>query len=193
MKFLRQLLKEDLWQHDNINQTFDSAETSLNQIPSTFKVVNGMNGWVPGTINADIGGGKEFSVDGAVTHKFTVALKSVGVTNIVYDPFNRTTAHNTAAAQTIRDGKADTATVNNVLNVIQEPTIRARVIMQAHNAVKDGGTAYFLIYQGDKSGQGRDTKKGRWQNNMAANEYVGEVSRFFSHVTKKGNLIIGRK
>lgn len=183
---------EDLWAVEDLGQEFDSAETSLNQIPSTFKTVDAMKGWKAGTLNCDIGGGREFPIEGESTHKFTVALKSRGVTNAVFDPFNRTVAHNTKVAAIIRDGQSDTVTVNNVLNVIKEPQIRNRVIRQAANALKTDGTAYFLIYEGDKSGVGKDTKKGRWQNNMSAADYLPEIKRAFSSVRRKGNLIIAQ-
>lgn len=192
MNLLRELY-EELWQHGEMPQEFDSAETSLNQTPSTFKVVDAMHGWKRGAVNADIGGGKEFKIEGASTHKFTVALQSRGVINVVYDPFNRSFEHNEAAAKQIRDGGADTVTVNNVLNVIKEPAIRERVIMQAANAIKPNGMAYFLIYQGNQSGEGKDTKKGRWQNNMKADEYMAEIHKHFRKVTKKSNLILASK
>ncbi len=195
MELLRELYEavDDLWDHGTVQQEFDSGATSLNQVPSTFKVVDSLHGWVSGSVNADIGGGKAFKVDDVDMHKFTDALRSRGVINVVYDPYNRTSSHNVEAIEKIKDGQSDTTTVNNVLNVIKEPEIRQKVIHQAFNALKPGGTSYFLIYEGNRTGEGKDTGKGRWQNNMSAVHYMPEISHFYRHVTKKGNLIIAKK
>lgn len=167
-------------------QKITSAATSINknQLPRTSWLVP----WRSGTINADIGGGRY--------DNFTEYLAGLGVTNYVYDPYNRDKAHNDYVIEQIRISKADTATVNNVLNVIKEDEDRAEVIAQAADAVaKDGGTAYFLIYEGNKSGEGRVTKwkDGEptcWQENRKAESYIPEIASFFMNVTRKGNLII---
>ena len=162
-----------------MTQLISSKATSLNQVPATFKRV----AWVSGTINLDIGSGKY--------DKFTVALNSVGVTNYSYDPFNLSEAlNNHALIETM--GASDTATVNNVLNVIAEKESRLAVISMAKWSLKPNGIAYFLIYQGDKSGEGKATTKG-WQCNKKANEYESEISAIFKNVQRKGNLIIAKK
>ncbi len=43
----------------------------------------------------------------------------------------------------------------NVLNVIREPDARANVILKVAKCIRDGGTAYFTVYEGDSSGEGR--------------------------------------
>lgn len=161
------------------DQAISSADTSINQgqLPASFKRI----AWQKGTVNADIGGGR---FDNA-----TDMLAGLGVENVIYDPFNRSQEHNRAAVAKIAGGKADTATVNNVLNVIQEPASRSLVIQQAADAVGADGTAYFLIYEGDGSGQGKVTTKG-WQENRKAESYAAEVGQVFGSVVRKGNLLI---
>jgi hypothetical protein len=171
----------DLWQSPK-SQEYTSAETSINRdkTPATFGRVK----WERGTVNADIGGGR---FDNA-----TDFLARRGVKNYIFDPFNRSRQHNDRVANTIADGGADTATVNNVLNVIKEPGNRHKVIAQAADAIKLDGEAYFLIYEGNRSGKGGPTKAG-YQNNLSAKSYVKEISRYFGNVTQRGNLLVATK
>ena len=171
----------DLWDIPK-SQEFTSANTSINQskTPATFGRVK----WKRGTVNADIGGGK---FDNA-----TKMLAGKGVKNLIYDPFNRTRGHNANVAKQIGEGGADTATVNNVLNVIKEPANRHKVIAQASDAIKLDGEAYFLIYEGNKTSQGAQTKAG-YQNNLKAKDYIKEISRYFGKVTQRGNLLVASK
>jgi hypothetical protein len=194
--------EKDLWDYENIEQEFDSADTSLNQVPATFNYVDSAIGWKPGTL-LDIGGGKSFTDEfGNAIHKFTQALASKMVKVSVYDPFNQTFEHNMKVAAEIKKHGADYVSCNNVLNTIFEPQIRNRVIRQAYAAVKDGpdNYAFFLIYQGNKSRKGKMTKvskdgtKKSWQNNRPAADYVSEIKAVFPKVfTIKTNLIIAQK
>ena len=169
------------------NQAITSAATSINEskTPATFSKVT----FAPGTRNADIGGGR---FDNA-----TDLLSKIGVENVIFDPFNRSRSENETAAGKISNGQSDTATVNNVLNVISDKANRDRVISQAADAIKEGGTAYFLIYEGDKTGTGRVTKSvngapGSWQENRGAGSYVTEIGNHFSEVSRSGNLITAK-
>jgi len=163
-----------------ISQGFGSAATSLNQVASAMRKI----GWKPGTVNVDIGGGK--------FDKATEYLREQGVESIVFDPFNRDAEHNRQVAERVRDEKVDTVTCNNVLNVIDSASSRANVILQAAKALKPGGTAYFSVYEGDKSGVGRQTKSDSWQNNRVTKDYVSEIERYFDDVTVKGKVIIAK-
>lgn len=159
-------------------QLITSKDTCRNQMPATFRLID----WVSGTINLDIGAGKY--------DKFTVALNSVGVTNYSYDPFNLSEAlNNYALIETM--GCSDTATANNVLNVIAEKESRLAVISMAKWSLKPNGTAYFLIYEGDKSGDAKKTDYG-WQNNLKASAYIEEVSQYFNSVKRKEKLLIAK-
>jgi hypothetical protein len=159
-------------------QAISSANTSLNQVPASFKAVN----WRPGATNADIGGGR---YDAGTEY---LALK--GVTNLVFDPFNRDEKFNRAVFGELKKG-TDTATVSNVLNVIAEPEIRQEVIRQAAKAIKPDGAAYFQIYEGSGSGEGQQTSKG-WQNNAKTSSYLRDVEKYFSDVTRRGNVITAK-
>src|SRR5690606_155874 len=105
--------------------------------------------------------------------------------------FNRTLEHNLEAVEKIQNGQCDTVTVSNVLNVIKERINRSKVIKQAENCLKLGGTAYFQIYEGNSSGVGKETSAG-WQNNSKTIAYMSEISRYFLDVQRKENFIIAK-
>jgi hypothetical protein len=183
IRFSASRIGSEIW--DYPEQKISSAATSINEtkLPETFKRV----AFVPGSINADIGGGR---FDNA-----TAKLAESNVQNVIYDPFNRTREWNKNAIAKIANGKSDTATVNNVLNVIQEPASRQRVIAQAADAVRQDGKAYFLIYEGDQSGNSRVTKQKdgvalSWQEHRKADSYIPEVQQHFRNVQRSGNLLV---
>lgn len=164
-------------------QKYSSANTSINssKLPAIFNLVR----FEPSTINLDYGGGK---FDNA-----TNMLAQNGVTNLIYDPFNRSTEHNSYVLSTVKkNGGADTATCSNVLNVIAEENVRAAVITNIYKLLKSNGVAYFTVYEGDGMGTGRETSAG-YQLNKKTNEYVEDISKIFPNVQRKGKLIIAKK
>ena len=163
----------------DIEQEITSKDTSINIVPSVFKKMK----FNPGTTNADIGGGK---FDSATNY-----MKDMGVNNVVYDPYNREAHYNTKSLKSIDNGKSDTSTCANVLNVISNKPHRDEVIQRVYNCIKNDGTAYFQIYEGDKSGIGKKTTKG-WQNNQRTIFYIKEIKKYFKYVSIKGNIIIAR-
>ena len=136
--------------------------------------------WKSGTVNLDIGGGR--------FETFTSFLWEKGVWNVVYDPHNRSTKHNAVALFSVRNS-VNTVTVNNVLNVIKETEARAQVIAMAAKYLRYNGTAYFCVYEGDKSGVGKATTKG-WQEHRKTKDYVAEIGHWFMNVTVKDGIII---
>lgn len=163
-----------------VSQAINSAKTSIKQIPALFRNKNVEFG----ETNIDIGGGR---FDLATDY-----LKSIGTENMVFDPYNRSAETNSATLRFLQEGnKADTATCANVLNVIREPEARANVILEAAKAIKPDGAAYFMVYEGDGSGTGKETSSG-WQNNRPTASYVSEIERYFGNVTRQGKLITAR-
>lgn len=161
-----------------VEQAISSAKTSLRQVPALFKDKNVQFG----DVNIDIGGGK---YDLA-----TEFLAERGTQNLVFDPYNRGETTNRATLDFLRDGsRADTATNANVLNVISEAPARANVILEMAKAIKPDGKAYFMVYEGDGSGVGRETSAG-WQNNRKTADYMDEIKRYFDSVERRGKLII---
>lgn len=139
---------DDVWQSiAEINQEFTSENTSINDknIPALYSKI-----WSilePGTINVDYGGGRFDNV--------AEYLEQLDIISLVIDPFNRSSSHNQAVLEILREaGGADTATCANVLNVIKEKQNRIDVLKNIKRCVKPGGTIYFWIYEG---GSTRDT------------------------------------
>ena len=163
-----------------ISQPISSKDTSLNQIPATFKRVD----WKPGTRHFDLGAGR--------STKFQDALKERGVEMLRYDPFWGTMEENYKAVNDALDNPVDTVSVNNVLNVIGPLEAKIQTVRQAATVLKDDGEAYFLIHEGNKTGIGAPTPRG-WQSNMKTAEYIPIIQRYFREVERKGNMIIARK
>lgn len=163
---------------DVVSQEITSAKTSIKQVAGLFKDKNAKFG----KTNIDVGGGRFNLV--------TDYLAERGTKNMIFDPYNRGVDENTATLRYLQNGgRADTATCANVLNVIREPDARANVILEVAKCIRDGGTAYFTVYEGDGSGEGRQTSSG-WQNNRKTADYVSEIGRYFDDVQRKGKLII---
>ena len=171
--------EDDIWSRPK--QEITSAGTSINS-SKTASVFNNTK-FAAGTTNADIGGGR---FDNA-----TEALAKKGVKNVIYDPFNRSEQHNAEAKKLIAGGKSDTSTIPNVLNVIKELSERSRVIAQAADAIKSDGTAYFQIYEGNRSGKGKSpsSKPDQWQENRKTADYLDEIRKHFGSVKVRGNII----
>ena len=158
-------------------QGISSAATSVNTVPRLFKVLEKRQVWKASTvlhaqpINLDLGGGRFETT--------TAWLAERGVRNLVLDPYNRSEAHNRRVERAVRDaGGAPTITVANVLNVIREPAAREAVLGRAVKLLARGGTIYVAVYEGDRSGKGRETTKG-WQENRPVASYLPEVRRWF--------------
>ena len=166
---------------DDIEQKYSSRKTSINRsrTPAVFKKVN----WEPNTVNADLGGGR---YDNATEY-----LLGQGVTNYIYDPFNRPPKCNELALSKIKGGQCDTVTISNVLCVIKEPENRYQLLINAIDCLKLGGVVYITIYAGNGTGVGRSTTGG-YQLNKKIREYLPEIKLFFNDTTLKNNMITAK-
>lgn len=169
------MVKRDVWRTPE--QEVSSAATSINKgkLPAAYGKLRKIGAFLKGMKVVDIGGGR---FDNAVE-----SLKKEGVDLKVYDPFNRSSAHNQKVADAVKGGQADAAVNNNVLNVIKERENQLLVVEQSHDAVKAEGKAYFSVYEGNKSGTGKATKQG-FQHNKKVSEYVELIEEVFG----KGNV-----
>lgn len=110
----------------------------------------------------------------------TEYLASKGVESFIYDPFCKPPEHNKAVIEEIvRRGGADYVVCSNVLNVIKEESARDVILHNIKRMAKPNGIIYFTVFEGDKSGRGRETKWGNWQNHKKLAEYLPEVKRYF--------------
>ena len=136
-----------------MTQEFKSAGTSLRQIPALHKKV--MENKLFGGTNFDNGAGKYMNA--------TNYLACNEVLNIRFDPFNLSEETNSKAAR--YRGMCETSTIANVLNVIKEESIQIEVLKRSYNMLKACGWCFISIYEGNKTGEGKQSKKGCWQNN----------------------------
>ena len=156
-------------------QAIGSADTSISQVAVALRALPA----VKGSTNLDLGGGR---YDLGTEH-----MASQGVTNLVYDPFNRDVLHNSDVVAQVAATPPATVTVPNVLNVVAETYIQSDIIRQAAKAVAPDGTVYIQIYEGDRSRKGRVTKvtdgeASMWQNNAPLADYLGVASEWFNEV-----------
>ena len=179
-----------IWNFKGIEQEHDSRLTSINsgQMPKSVKVVekifNSGEQWL------DIGGGR---FDNLKEH-----FKQSNVELLIYDPFNRSHEHNAKVIKQIQEHKCDGVMINNVLNVIAEKENRKQVILQAYDSLKENSPAIFLIYEGDKTGQSRMTKKTKdsssFQMNKKSEFFLDEIKEVFeNNIEKKGSFLIAKK
>lgn len=168
-----------------VAQTYTSKDTSINSSKLPVVFTKPSVKFVKGGTNIDIGGGR---FDNA-----TEFLKNEHqVKNSIFDPFNRDRENNREIVESLQNGKRfDTATISNVLNVIDRPEARANVILEAAKAIKPDGAAYFTVYEGDAKGGAAATTKG-WQENRRLASYKDEISQFFNDVQIRNGVITAR-
>jgi hypothetical protein len=161
-----------------IEQTHTSQHTSRKQVAALLKRV----AWIPGTRNLDYGGGKW---DLGTAH-----LATLGVENLVYDPYNRTPDHNSAVLERLFAHPPDSVTLANVLNVIREREIRLLILERIRTLVKPRGTVLIACYrgEGDTPGVTRDG----WQENRPLSTYLPEVREAFPDAALAGGIIVAR-
>lgn len=160
-----------------MNQKYTSADTSIRQVCAIYKQTQ----FRQGSTVLDYGGGK---YDDGVEYM----KRQRGVEVRVYDPYNRTPAHNNEVAEWAMKRAPDYIVCANVLNVIAEYEVieqvlhNIRYLADAHTIVR------FSVYEGDRTGVGKATSKG-WQNNHPTRDYLPILSRFFKTVERKGKII----
>lgn len=126
----------------------------------------------------DIGGGKfDIAIEVAKAYDAKVSI---------YDPYNRTAEHN----EKVMSSAYDCAIISNVLNVIDSEDARKQVLLTAYNKAD---VVLITVYEGDRSGIGRQTGSDSWQENRVTADYIREVEAVFPKVEKYGKLIVARK
>lgn len=164
-------------------QKHTSANTSINstKVPAVFRKAD----FCKGTVNLDMGGGKYDTA--------TEYLEGKGVENLILDPYNRPEEHNRAIVARLLAKGADTCTISNVLNVIDNVERRLETLRVTKSLLKTGGICYVTVYEGDRSGIGRETKKDCWQNNKKLGDYYPEVYEVFGNAHILGKMIVAVK
>ena len=168
-----------------MKQEYTSANSSIKQIPAGFKIVDKYFGWKPNTINFDIGGGKY--------DLMTDALKEKRVTNLIFDPFNRSQKHNDDILLICNYALIDTVTIFNVLNVIKEYEMQIEVLNLALKSVKDGGMIFVRSTYKNSNKVSGVTKSGTFQHYLTQQEYLEIVREVFPNAELKYGIIYATK
>lgn len=160
-------------------QRFTSAETSINssKLPRGYR----FDGIPAGAVVLDYGCGKH------VEHLQRTATDR-GWTWYGYDPFNRSEAENRPAVDMIETRNADYVLCCNVLNVIDDDEAVDDVIRAAVSACKVA--AVFTVYEGNRTGTGKQTGRDSWQRNERRAAYVDRIRSAGYQVTRKGEYIV---
>jgi len=139
-----------------------SANTSINstRIPTAFKRVKPL-GHV-----CDYGCGKY------TEHIRTFCMGNGATGYSPYDLYNQPFSTNVTTAFEGEKKGFDTIYCCNVVNVIDSDETCAAVMCHMYSWLKPNGRLVIQIYEGDKSGKGRETKKDCYQRNEVTSSYV---------------------
>lgn len=153
-----------------INQKYSSANTSINKVGRLYKIFchEKPNGKV-----LDFGAGKY--------RKGTLFLQDKGFDVDSYEP---------SLKDNMPSGKYKTILVSNVLNVIAEDEIVIDILNTCKELLESNGRVLITVYEGDKSGRGKQSKDDCYQRNARTAEYVKLVSKVFDNVKIRQNIII---
>lgn len=161
-------------------QEFDSADTSINcgKLPTVYNKIE----FPTGCTALNYGGGRFNN-----TIEFGLAN---GFTDLIFDPFNRATNWNVEIVKTIDTNGVDLAILSNVLNVIKEANVRGFILEVLASTLNDDKPLFITVYEGDRTGCGRQTSKSAWQENRKLKGYLAEVQKHFTHVKTRYNTIV---
>lgn len=168
-----------------MEQEYTSANSCIKQIPAGFKIIDKYFGWNANTVNLDIGGGKY--------DLMTNALKERGVTNLIFDPYNRNLVHNIIVINKIFMNDVDTVTIFNVLNVIKEHEIQLDVLKLGFNALKTGGMVFVRSTYMNQNKASGVTKSGTFQHYLTMKQYLEIVREVFPNAELKYGIIYATK
>lgn len=161
-------------------QEFDSADTSINsgKLPTVYSKLEFANGCTV----LNYGGGK---------FNNTLEFGEMnGFKDLIFDPFNRSFEWNSEVVETVYKNGVDLAVLSNVLNVIKEVDVRGFVLGVLANTLSENKPLFITVYEGDRTGCGRQTSKSAWQENRKLKEYTAEVKEHFAHVRTRYSTII---
>ena len=162
-------------------QKYTSSATSINR--SKLPAVYG-KATFSATMIMDYGCGKY--IDHIREH-----VHSLHKAYLPYDPYNQSDDENASTATLVCNAMylhfPVDVVCSNVLNVIDDDdTVRkiARHLEEITTAT--GGTAYVTVYEGNRSGTGKQTGKDQYQRNALLRDYL----RFFHNATIQNSMII---
>lgn len=161
-------------------QTYTSAGTSINsgRLPAVYRRIPVLkNG-----ILFDLGCGK-----------YTDHIRSAmpGIEYLPYDPYNQPKDVNRHSVwrlgRAMRKHEPVTVVCSNVLNVIDDDATLTNIAEFIQRTVQaTGGTAYITVYDGDRSGIGRQTGPDQYQRNAPLRDYL----KYFRNARIRSGMIV---
>lgn len=167
-----------------MKQKYTSKNTSINtkRLPAIYNKINWT--YVKSKIEYDICKNMETSslchlrvVDigcGRETSHIENMLRKYGFDYYPYDPYWCSEEQNKRALKILMEDEEAVVICSNVLNVIAEPEIVDKIhkMVSTMGASRNQRKLYFItIYEGDKSGNGKESKNGCWQRNEKLYKY----------------------
>ena len=191
------LNRSEIGEYDVQTLRHDPAVTSLKQVAKGLKLlVNLANKGVidKPAFHFDVGGD---AYDLGINY-----LAEHGIECILWDPEARTPDYNKASLERLKQvGGADTASLNNVLNILPEKEDRLDAIRFMYQNLKQGGTGIITVYEGKRTGKMEKVIRGdryNYQLNRKLDDYLPEIEEALSgniaEIQKKyGAIIITKK
>lgn len=163
-------------------QKITSKNTSVNKLAAFYKkaVKAGIIGYEETVLDYGCGKNIEYLSEFADENNFAV---------MGYDPYHMTRKQNNTALHHANMRHVDLIACNNVLNVLDDEALRLACHKIRAIVLKYKVPVYFTVYEGDKSGIGKATKKDCYQRNNKAQRYVEYLKDFFDKVTIKNGII----
>ena len=146
----------------NLTQEFSSANTSINitKLPAIYNKLNPIEMW--GLTIFDYGVGKVKTLNNIARWGLENDITILG-----YDKFNLSSDYNRDMLKQVY--KADVFICSNVICTIKEDEIVQSII---DFILQYNKPFFFKIYEGNKSGVGKPSKKDCYQRNMKIKDYL---------------------
>ena len=162
-------------------QNYTSANTSINstKLPAVFRKAD-----FTASIVMDYGSGR-------YTEHIKNHVNNLHKVYLPYDPYNLPDDRNAATATMVCNAMYKRFPVDvvcsNVLNVIDDDdTVRKIARHIEEITTMSGGKGYVTVYEGNRTGTGRQTGPDQYQRNEPLRNYL----RFFRNATIKNGMII---
>ena len=161
-----------------MKQHYTSADTSINRnkLPAIYRKLS-KRGILKGTV-LDFGCGKY------TAHSAEYCAEN-GADYHGVDKYNRTSDENLAEIVYCATHGTDIVICSNVLNVIDSEE-EIDIILKL---LPGFGRTYITVYEGDKTGKGKQTGKDQYQRNEPLKAYVERAKNLGLNVTARNGII----
>ncbi len=169
---------------DKNMQKYTSRSTSINstRLPVVYRKIR----IVPGTNVFDFGCGRYTDHIRAYLYQHNMHL-------LPYDPFNQSESTNKESIRTLLINGCSAIVCSNVLNVIDDDLTIVSILKDISTFVRLGATAYLTVYEGNRTGIGKQTGKDQWQRNQPLRTYLQYVPDYVDAHIERGMIVLEPK